>query len=59
MLAVLVDAYGLAMRALHDRGQPEMVREIIAKRIIKLAATGERDPERLSRAALAAIGLPE
>ena len=50
MLAVLVDAYDLTMPALHDRGQPEIVREIIAKRIIELAETGERDPERLSRA---------
>ena len=39
--------------------QPEIVREIIARRIIDPAGKGERDPERLSRAALAQLGLPE
>jgi hypothetical protein len=58
-LTILVEAYDLTMSALHDRGQPEIVREIIARRIMELAEKGERDPERLSRAALAAIGFPD
>lgn len=56
--ALLSAAYDKAIAALHDRGQPEIVREIIAKRIIALASKGERDPERLCAAALTAIGLP-
>ena len=58
-LTLLVEAYDRTMQALHDRGQPELVREVIAKRIIALAGEGERNPDRLSRAALAAVGLPE
>ena len=45
------------MADLHDTGQPEIVKEAIAKRIITLAAKGERDPERLRAAALAAFGV--
>lgn len=56
--AILTAAYDKAIAALHDRGQPEIVREIIAKRIITLAGKGERDPDRLCTSALTAIGLP-
>jgi hypothetical protein len=42
---------------LHDRGQPQVVQEIIAKRIIDIAMTGERDPDELARRALQALGL--
>jgi hypothetical protein len=41
-------------RDLDDTGQPALVREIIAKRIIKAAKNGERDPVRLRKAGLAA-----
>ena len=34
-----------------------VVREIIGKRIVALAAKGERDPERLCNSALVAAGL--
>ena len=54
---VLSAAYDRAMRELHDNGQPVLVQEIVAKRIIQLAARGERDPERLSDAALASLGI--
>jgi hypothetical protein len=33
--------------SLHDAGQPNIVKEVIAKRIISLARNGERDPDRL------------
>ena len=40
-----------------DTGQPALVREIIARRIIKAATKGERDPARsLRNAGLAALG---
>jgi hypothetical protein len=35
------------------------LREIIAKRIIAVAQTGERDPSRLCRSALSSIGFTE
>jgi len=39
---------------LHDAGQPAIVREVIAKRIIDAAKRGERDPGRLSATVLGA-----
>jgi hypothetical protein len=51
------EAYDKAREMLHDKGQPHVVQEIIAKRIIDLAATGERDPDELARRALQALGL--
>jgi|KBSSwiStaDraftv2_1062776.scaffolds.fasta_scaffold437595_1 hypothetical protein len=53
--ALLAAAYERAISGLRARGQPEVMREIIAKRIIALAAKGERDPERLYAAALAGL----
>ena len=50
--ALLFDA---ACKELRDTGQPEIVREVIAQRIIELAKTGEFDPVRLREAAL--VGL--
>ena len=45
-------AYDKARRSLHDRGQPPVVQEIIARRIIDAAKHGERDPDKLCEAAL-------
>jgi hypothetical protein len=42
--------------SLHDKGQPAVVYEITAKRIIEAAKKGERDPIRLRDAGLAALG---
>jgi hypothetical protein len=50
-LAVMDEAYEAACKALHDRGQPKAVLEIIAQRIIEVKR-GERDPARLVEAAL-------
>jgi hypothetical protein len=47
---------GAACEGLQDGGQPDLVREIIAKRIIEAARKGERDPVRLRNAGLAALG---
>ena len=41
---VLCDAYDKASKSLHDNGQPDIVKEVIARRIISLAQKGERDP---------------
>lgn len=54
-IAVLAAAYERAASGLRARGQPEVMREVIARRIITLAAKGERDPERLYAAALAGL----
>jgi hypothetical protein len=51
------EAFDKARKLLHDRGQPAMVQEIIAKRIIDIARTGERDPEKMCKQALAAFGI--
>lgn len=52
----LCDAYEKARKSLHDTGQPHIVNEIIAQRIIALAQQGERDPDRLCAGALKALG---
>ena len=54
-LEALSNAYDMALRALHDIGQPEVVREVIARRIIAAARRGERHPARLCANALAAF----
>lgn len=54
-IETLSKAYELALSALHDIGQPELVREVIARRIIRAAQKGERDPAKLCAVALAAF----
>jgi hypothetical protein len=55
-LTILGEAYDKAVASLHDHGQPIVVREVIAVRMFELASKGERDPDRLCRAALTALG---
>jgi hypothetical protein len=55
---ILGQAFVSACKALDDIGQPDMVKDIIAKRIIAIAKTGERDPNELCERALKALGLP-
>jgi hypothetical protein len=50
------EAFDAMCKDLDDTGQPALVREVIAKRIIKAALKGERDPVRLRNAGLAALG---
>ena len=50
-------AYDKARRLLHDRGQPEVVQEVIARRIIEVAMTGERNPDILAQRALLTFGI--
>ena len=49
-------AFDRACHSLHDNGQPDLVRQIIAKRIIEGARKGERDPDELCARALQALG---
>jgi hypothetical protein len=50
------EAFDRACHSLHDIGQPDLVREIIAKRIIEVSRNGERDPDELCVRALQALG---
>jgi hypothetical protein len=49
------ETFDSACAALRDKGQPKVVQEILARRIIMAARKGERDPKRLRDAALAAV----
>jgi hypothetical protein len=53
---VMGEAFDAARKDLHDTGQPDLVYEVIAKRIIEAAKSGERDPEKLRDWALTAFG---
>jgi hypothetical protein len=57
LLSIMGKAYDAARQDLHDAGQPDIVYEIIATRIIDAAKRGERDPIRLRDVGLAALGL--
>jgi hypothetical protein len=58
MTQIMGLAYEGACKALHDVGQPAMVQDVIAKQIIAIAKTGERDANQLCKRALEALGLP-
>jgi hypothetical protein len=51
----MTEAFDAACKLLDDTGQPELVLEVIAERIIAAARTGELDPLRLRKAALAGL----
>ena len=54
---VMGEAYDKARKMLHDKGQPDVVQEVIARRIVEVAMTGERDPDQLAKRALQAFGI--
>jgi hypothetical protein len=56
-VAILCAAFEKARKSLHDRGQPPLVQEVIARRIIASAECGERDPDALCEQALSSLGL--
>lgn len=55
-IEILARAYELARKSLHDKGQPDMIQQIIAQRIISAAKSGQRDPHKLCEFALVALG---
>ena len=55
--SILGEAFDAACKELHDKGQPTIVYEVIARRIIDAARNGERDPIRLRNLGLAGLGL--
>jgi hypothetical protein len=54
-IEVFIKAYDMALESLNDFGQPEVVREVIAKRIIEAAQRGVVDPAALCADALSAF----
>ena len=54
---IMGKAFDSACAELHDKGQPAIVYEVIATRIIDAAKKGERDPIQLRKAGLAALGV--
>jgi hypothetical protein len=56
---IMGEAFDAACKELHDSGQPPIVYEVIAKRIVDGARGGERDPVRLRNLGLAALGLED
>ena len=57
VVMIMTDAFRRACRSLHDTGQPEIVQEVLAKRITHFARAGERDPRELCEKALKALGI--
>ncbi len=52
-LAAMNEAFEAACKVVRGAGQPEVVHEIVARRIIAAARFGDRDPVRLREAGLA------
>ena len=57
ILSAIREAWSRATDSLHDTGQPALVREIIAGRILRLARNGELDPRKLCEEALKGLGI--
>jgi len=58
LTAAMGDAYDKAIATLSNNHSEWMVRELVAKRIIRLARRGERDPEHLCSSALSGFRKP-
>jgi len=54
---IIGEAFDEACKELHDIGQPAIIYDVVAKRIIEAAKYGERDPVRLRNSGLAVLGL--
>jgi hypothetical protein len=52
---IMGEAFDAACQALKGKGQPSVIQEIIARRIIASARKGERDPDRLRDAGVATM----
>jgi hypothetical protein len=57
VIQIMSDAFERACRSLRDTGQPEMIKEVIAQRIIVAAREGRRDPRELCEEAMKSLGL--
>ena len=59
MTRTMGEAFDCACKELHDSGQPPIVYEVIAKRIIDAVRDGERDVMRLRNVGLAALRIED
>jgi hypothetical protein len=57
-IALMVAAYEDCLRVLNLADRSDPLTEMVAKKIIEVAQTGERDPERIRRRALADMEIP-
>ena len=51
------EAFDRIIRALPETGQPALVREVVADRVIEISDRGERDPDKIARRALKELGV--
>ena len=58
-IAVMTEAFNKACQSLHDWGQPDVITDIVAKRIVEVAELGERNPDQLCERALKSSGFSE
>ena len=54
---IIGEAYDTAVIELHDLGQPALVNELLAKRIIELVTKGHRNPKQVSDQVLLDVGI--
>ena len=54
---IMSEAFDAAIRELPETGQPALVREALAKRIIAIAGRGWCDPKQLEQRALNELGI--
>jgi hypothetical protein len=52
VIDIMASARAKTCKMLHDKGQPAVVQEVIARKIIAIARTGERNPDQLCERAL-------
>jgi hypothetical protein len=57
VIDIMATAHAKACKMLRDKGQPAVVQEVIARKIIAIARTGERNPDRLCERALNGLGI--
>jgi len=55
--AFIGEAFDKACKEMRDKRQPDSLQQSIAKRLIEIAARGERDPETMCESALISLGL--
>jgi tartrate dehydratase beta subunit/fumarate hydratase class I family protein len=53
------EAFDEVCKHLNDRGQPKVVRDVIAKQIIEAAKHGERNPAKLRESVMATFGFKQ
>jgi len=54
----IVSAYDECLRVLNLADRPEAIKEAVAKKIIEIAQTGVRDPNRMRKLALQELEVP-